>query len=68
MQLVFGRDAFLPVSFQANWNYIANRKQRLIVQNNARKNAKRKIHVYRVGDRLKTELWGYGPNFGVKSK
>ena len=23
MQLVFGRDAFLPVSFQANWNYIA---------------------------------------------
>jgi len=52
MQLVFGRNAFLPVSFQADWNYISNRKQRLIVQNNTHKNAKRKIHVYRVGDQV----------------
>jgi len=52
MQLVFGRDAFLPVSFQANWNYIANRKQCLIVQNNTRENNKRKLHVYHVGDQV----------------
>jgi len=52
MQLVFGRDAFLPVSFQANWNYIADRKQRLIVQNNTRENNKRKLHVYHIGDQV----------------
>jgi len=40
-QLVFRRDAFLPVAFEADWTYIAERKQRLIVQNNTRKNRKR---------------------------
>jgi hypothetical protein len=35
-QQVFRRDAFLPVAFEADWNYIAERKQRLIVQNNKR--------------------------------
>jgi hypothetical protein len=49
-QLVFGRDAFLPVAFQADWTFIANRKQRLIVQNNKRENAKRRPHVYSVND------------------
>jgi len=49
-QLAFGRDAFLPVAFQADWNYIADRKQRLIVQNNKRENAKRLPHVYKVDD------------------
>ena len=49
-QLVFGRDAFLPVTFQADWTYIADRKQHLIVQNNKRENAKRRPHVYSVDD------------------
>ena len=49
-QLVFGRDAFLPIGFQADWSYIAERKQHLIVKNNERENAKRAPHQYVVGD------------------
>jgi len=33
-QLVFGRDAMLNASFQADWQFIKERKQRLILQNN----------------------------------
>ena len=33
-QLVFGRDAMLNASFQADWQFIRERKQRLIIQNN----------------------------------
>jgi hypothetical protein len=50
-QLVFRRDAFLPVAFEADWNYIAERKQRLIVQNNKR-DAKRRPHTYSVNDQV----------------
>ena len=49
-QLVFGRDAILNVSFEANWQYIKERKQKLIVQNNRRENAKRIPYHYAVGD------------------
>jgi len=49
-QLVFGRDAMLNASFQADWQFIKDRKQRLIIQNNKRENAKRKPHTYNVGD------------------
>jgi len=49
-QLVFGRDAMLNASFQADWQFIKERKQRLIIQNNTRENAKRKPHVHNVGD------------------
>jgi len=50
-QLVFGRDAMLNATFQADWQFIRERKQRLIIQNNAKhENAKRKPHAYNVGD------------------
>jgi len=49
-QLVFGRDAMLNASFQADWQFIEEQKQRLIIQNNKRENAKRKPHVHNVGD------------------
>jgi len=49
-QLVFGRDAMLNASFQADWQFIKERKQRLIIQNNKRENAKRKPHTYNVDD------------------
>jgi hypothetical protein len=49
-QLVFGRDAITNVNFIANWQYIKDRKQTLIQKNNARENAKRIPHEYRVGD------------------
>ena len=48
-QLVFQRDAYLNVNFQANWNYIKARKQHLITQNNVRENAHRKPHTYAEG-------------------
>ena len=49
-QLVFGRDAMLNVNVDANWQYIKERKQKLICQNNKQENAKRVPHVYNVGD------------------
>ena len=52
MQLVFGRDAIHNVRFQADWQYIKERRQRLIVQNNERENAKRTPHTYQAGDRV----------------
>lgn len=54
-QLVFGRDAMLNVSFEADWQYIKARKQKLIRQNNQRENSKRIPHVYQVGDRVLVE-------------
>jgi len=49
-QLVFGRDAMLNASFQADWQFIKEQKQRLIIQNNKRENAKRKPHACNVGN------------------
>jgi len=49
-QSVFGRDAMLNASFQADWQFIKEQKQRLVIQNNKRENAKRKPHACNVGD------------------
>jgi hypothetical protein len=51
-QLVFGRDALLNVSFEADWQYIKERKQHRILQNNKRENATRLPHNYSPGDRV----------------
>ena len=51
-QLVFGRDAILNVGFQADWEYIRQNKERRIIQNNARENAKRDNHQYAVNDQV----------------
>jgi len=55
-QLVYGRDAILNVGFEANWQYIKERKQRLITQNNRRENATRVPYNYAVGDRVMVKL------------
>ena len=55
-QLVFGRDALLNVSFEADWQYIKERKQKLIIQNNKRENKTRKPYVYSVGDTVMVRL------------
>jgi len=47
---VFGRDAMLNATFQADWQFIKERKQRLIIQNNKRENAKQKPHAHNAGD------------------
>jgi len=49
-QLVFGHDAMLNASFQADWQFVKERKQRLVLQNNKRENAKRKPHACNAGD------------------
>ena len=57
MQLVFGRDALLNVRFQADWEYIKQRKTKVIIQNNQKENAKRLPHTYRVGDQVLIEQY-----------
>ena len=51
-QLVFGRDAILNTQFKANWNYIKERKQKLINENNKRENSKRVLHNYKIHDKV----------------
>lgn len=51
-QLVFGRDALLNISFEADWQYIKERKQHRILQNNKRENKTRLEHTYNVGDQV----------------
>ena len=51
-QLAFGRDAMLNISFEADWQYIKQRKQHRIVQNNKAENAKRREHVYTPGNKV----------------
>ena len=48
--LVFGRDAILNTQFEADWQLIKNRKQRIINANNKRENSKRIEHNYKVDD------------------
>ena len=40
------------IKHEANWEYIRQRKQRLIDKNNARENAGRIPHVYNLGDKV----------------
>jgi hypothetical protein len=49
---VFNRDAIHNICFEADWQYIKERKQKLIRQNNKRENAKRKPHTYALGDQV----------------
>lgn len=52
MQLVFGRDAIFNVQHIADWQFVKERKQRLIDLNNKRENAKRLPYTYVVGQRV----------------
>jgi hypothetical protein len=58
MQLVFGRDAILNIKFEADWQYIKRRKQKLIHENNKRENAKRIPHVYKTRDKVMYDITG----------
>ena len=51
-QLVFGRDAILNTTFEANWEVIRERKQKRIDYNNRKENAKRIAHEYRINDKV----------------
>jgi hypothetical protein len=43
------------VQFEANWQYIKECKQRLIIQNDKRKNAKWAEHTHAIGDNVVLE-------------
>jgi hypothetical protein len=51
-QLVFNRDMILPLKFNADWAYIVQRRQKQIVKDNQRENAKCIAHEYHVGDKV----------------
>jgi len=57
MQLVFNRDAIHNVRFEADWQYIKQRRQHVIQQNNKRENSKRTPYTYRVGDLVMVEQY-----------
>ena len=52
MQLVFGRDAIMNLTFDANWHLIKMRKQEAINKNNAEENSKRIQHEYKINDQV----------------
>ena len=52
MQLVFARDAILPIRHIADWKYIRDRKQHSINKNNLKENKTRRRHDYVVGDQV----------------
>jgi hypothetical protein len=52
MQIAFERDAILNIKFEADWQYIKKRKQKLIHENNQRENAKRIPYIYKIGIKL----------------
>jgi len=57
MQLVFNCDAIHNVRFEANWQYIKQRRRHVIQQNNKRENSKRTPYTYRVGDLVMVEQY-----------
>ena len=57
MQLVFNRDAIHNVRFEADWQYIKQRRQHVIQQNNKQENSKRTPYTYRVGDLVMVEQY-----------
>jgi len=62
-QLVFGRDATLNTSFQADWQFIKEQKQRLITQNNKCENAEPMPHARNAVDVTAVKA-GAGRNHG----
>ena len=50
MQLVFGRNAIMNLTFDANCNLIKQKKQRIINKNNEMENRKRVTHTYKLHD------------------
>jgi hypothetical protein len=64
-QLVFGRDMFMPVNFDVDWNKIKQNKQRRINLNNQRENNKRINHAYAPGDLVTLEKTGILPKLSL---
>jgi hypothetical protein len=50
-QLVFNRDMVLPLKFNADWAYIAQKRQKQIIKDNQRENSKCIAHEYHIETR-----------------
>ena len=53
----FGRNAIINTKFIADWDYIRQRKQNIIHNNNERENAKKIPHTYQIGDKIKLKKY-----------
>jgi transposase InsO family protein len=51
-QLVFNRDMILPIQMKFDWELIREQRQRIMTKSNARENASRLPHEYKVGDKV----------------
>jgi hypothetical protein len=52
MQLVYGRNTIHNIRFEADWQYIKARRQRVICCNNERENTQHTPHTYLPGHRV----------------
>ena len=52
MQLVYARDATLPIFHQADWKFIKDTKQKMIDINNKRENSKRIDQEYKINNQV----------------
>ena len=64
-QLVFGRDMFMPVTCNPDWETIRKRKQDSINKSNQRENKKRIDHKYQTGDLVTLERPGIIPKLSL---
>ena len=64
-QLVFGRDMFLPVLFEKDWNTVREHKQKQINDSNTRENERRIQHDYQEGDYVTLEKPGIVPKLAL---
>ena len=64
-QLVFGRDAILNTTFDANWHLIKHNKQKRINSNNQKENKSRIPHMYAPGDQVLYKNQHHKSKFGV---
>ena len=68
VQLVFGRDMFLPMKFVADWALIQLRKQSVINKSNRRENQSRIAYEYQKGDKVLIHTPGKLPKLRVPRK
>ena len=64
-QLVFGRDIFMPINVETEWDEQTIRKQNKIAKSNQRENSKRTIHHYNPGDWISIRKPGIIPKLSV---
>ena len=54
--LVFGHDAILNITHEANWHYIKQHNNKITTTNNLNENKKRTNHVYQKWDKILVKL------------